>query len=131
MKRLPAVLVLATAAVLLAGCSSETTQENITVTPGQTGTFSSGDTSVVVEPEETEAPASTEDAAYLTEVRSKLGDLGKATDEQLISLGESTCEQLDAGTPADQVLLVVPAGISAQAGDGTIVAEAAQATLCG
>ncbi|KTS91875.1 hypothetical protein NS183_01845 [Microbacterium testaceum] len=130
MKRLPAVLVLATAAVLLAGCTSETTEENITVTPGQTGTFSSGDTTVVVEPEDTAAPASSENAAYLTEVRSKLGDLASATDDQLVSLGESTCEQLEAGTPADQVILVVPAGLSAQPGDGVIVAQAAQATLC-
>jgi len=128
MKRLPAVLVLAAAAVLLSACSSEITQENITVTPGQTGTFSSGDTTVVVEPEA--SSASSADAPYLTDVRSKLGGLAAATDAQLVELGQAACAQLAEGVAPESVLLVAPAGLTPSAGDAVVIAKAADATLC-
>lgn len=128
MKRVPAVLALTAAAVLLSACSSEITQETITVTPGQTGTFSAGDTTVVVEPEA--SSASPADAQYLTDVRGKLGGLASASDEQLVELGQSACAQLDEGAGPESVLLAVPAGLTPSAGDSVAIAKAADATLC-
>ncbi len=128
MKRLPAALVLASAVVMLSACTGEVTQENIVVTPGQTGTFSSGDTTVVVEPEATSA--SPADAQYLADVRGKLDGLASASDDQLVELGKSACAQLAEGVGPESVLLVVPAGLTPSAGDSVAIAKAADATLC-
>ncbi|MDF2993491.1 MAG: lipoprotein [Microbacterium sp.] len=127
MKRLPAVLAVAVAVALLSGCTSEVTQENITVTPGQSGTFSNGDTTIVVEPGATQGA----DGAYLTEVRANLGALASASDEQLVAAGESACGQLDEGVGVDQVVVTVPGTATVSSADSTSIAEAANAFLCG
>jgi len=126
MKRLPAALAVVAVVTMLAGCTSEVTRENVVVTPGQTGTFSSGDTTVVVE-----SAAPTSEEAYLAEVRGNLEALGSASDEQLMAAGDEACSQLDGGVDVEDVQLAIPGVEQVSAGDSTAVAQAADLFLCG
>ncbi|WP_206597827.1 DUF732 domain-containing protein, partial [Microbacterium testaceum] len=99
----------------LAGCVSvETSESRIEVTPGASGTFSDGDTTVVVEPLTAETPtsipnASTPEASFLVKIREVLPDdtsIPNATDAQLLAAAQEACEQMAAGTDSTEVSVI-------------------------
>ncbi|MCW2165060.1 hypothetical protein B0I12_002215 [Microbacterium hydrothermale] len=110
------VAVGAVAVLLLTGCTSTVTAETITVTPGASGTFSDGDTTVVVEPPASKAPAAP------VEVTTAPPKQGKASDvlvgiqltvasygvevmaDQIESASNYACDQLAAGVPEEQIV---------------------------
>ncbi|MCC4250746.1 hypothetical protein [Microbacterium testaceum] len=107
------------AVVLLAlsGCVSvETSEERVDVTPGASGVYSDGDTTVEVEPltAETPAAASTEtstrdEAAYVASVRDTLRPanvIPNATNDQLIEAGIKACELLASGTAPEDITVI-------------------------
>lgn len=123
--------------LLLTGCTSTTTAETITVTPGASGTYSDGDTSVEVEPLTAETPtvAADGEAAFLGDVRAKLRPdnvIPNATDEQLVDAGESACEAIANGE--NTITLSLIDGEQADASgffpDSAVIISAARSTIC-
>lgn len=124
-------IVSVTAVLLLSGCSSEVTSESVTITPGQTGTFTSGDSTIVVGGDEATAPG--DKAAFLSAARDQAtGALGSATDADLLAAGQSACDQLDQGID-DEKIAVTVAGSALPAGgdDALAIVDAASLSLCG
>lgn len=131
MKRSLAPAVSAIALLLLAGCSSEVTSESITITPGQSGTFISGGSTIVVGGDATAAPR--DEAAYLSEVREEgNGAFSAASDADLLAAGDSACDQLDQGIDDDKVAVsLAGAALSPGGDDALTVVDAASISLCG
>lgn len=98
------------ALMLLTGCTSTTTNETVTVTPGASGTYSDGDTTVEVQPLTAEAPELTDaDTTYLEAVRANLRPdnvIPNATDEQLLAAGHEACDRRAAGEASDTISLI-------------------------
>lgn len=127
----------AVALLLLTGCTSTVTSETVTVTPGASGTYSDGDTTVEVQPLTAETPEATgAEATFLDAVRAKLRPdnvIPNATDEQLLAAGEAACEKI-ATTENTNTISVIegeqPNGLGYFTDSGVIVG-AARASLCG
>ncbi|WZH36232.1 MAG: hypothetical protein PIR02_15910 [Microbacterium enclense] len=105
-----AVLVLA-----LSGCVSvQTSEERVEVTPGASGTYSAGDTTVVVEP--SEAPATpvevsatptppTKATSVLTAIQLTVASYGvDVMADQIKAASDYACDQLAAGADADNIV---------------------------
>lgn len=125
----------AVALLLLTGCTSTVTSETVKVTPGASGTFSDGDTTVEVQPLTAESPAAADgEAAFLDAVRANLRPdnvIPNATDEQLLDAGHEACERLAAGEPSDTISLID--GEQTTAGyfrDSVQIVQAAATNLC-
>mgnify|MGYP006955277572 CR=1 FL=1 len=126
----------AVALLLLTGCTSTVTSETITVTPGASGTYSDGDTTVEVHPLTAETPATSDDeTVFLETVRAKLRPenvIPNATDEQLLAAGEAACDKI-ASTENTNTISVIegeqPNGLGYFTDSGVIVG-AARASLC-
>ncbi|MDF2045158.1 DUF732 domain-containing protein [Microbacterium sp. Kw_RZR3] len=121
MKRalIPGVLVLLLA---LAGCVSvETSESQVEVTPGSSGTYSDGDSTVVVEPsaarpidapaapvEVSSAPvtATPDDAGqFLIKLQLAMANDGvKMTTTEILSAANYACDQLEAGADPDAIV---------------------------
>ncbi len=141
MKRalVPGVLVLLLA---LSGCVSvETSESRIDVTPGASGTYSAGDTTVVVEPltaETSEAGSDsprTPDAAFLAQVRDALPDdttIPNATDAQLLDAAREACDQMAAGTDPSAVAVIEGEPVNGLEihEDSAAIAILAKKTIC-
>lgn len=133
MKRPLALAAVSLSLVLLAGCTSETTSETITITPGQSGTFTNGDSTIVVGGDATDAPR--DETAYLSEIRdggAADSVLLSATDADLLAAGQAACDQLAQGIDDDDIALTL-AGRTVKAGsdDATAIVDAASIALCG
>lgn len=130
------VALAAVALLLLSGCTNTVTSETVTVTPGSSGTFSDGDTTVEVEPLTAETPASSDDdASFLSTVRSELRSdnvIPNASDEQLLAAGQKACDAIDAG--ADTLALSLIDGEKTDASgfypDSAVIIASARATIC-
>ncbi|MFF7681459.1 DUF732 domain-containing protein [Microbacterium sp. NPDC007973] len=126
----------AVALLLLTGCTSTVTSETVTVTPGASGTFSDGGTTVEVQPLTAETPTATdEEAVFLGAVRAKLRPdnvIPKATDEQLLAAGQEACEALASGTSSDSISVIEGEPTNAMGGysDSATIVTAARAALC-
>lgn len=125
----------AVALLLLTGCTSTVTSETVTVTPGASGTYSDGDTTVEVQPLTAESPTATDgEAAFLDAVRANLRPdnvIPNATDEQLLDAGKEACERLAAGESSDTISLIE--GEQTTAGyfrDSVQIVQAAATNLC-
>jgi hypothetical protein len=123
----------------LSGCVSvETTEEQVQVTPGASGTYSDGGTTVEVEPLTAETPAATDDgseAAFLAEVRGNLRPdnvIPDATDEQLLAAGYRACEIRATGQATDTIS-VIDGEEPTRGGyyrDSIQIVQAAATTIC-
>lgn len=118
------VAVGAVALLLLTGCTSTVTSETITVTPGASGTFSNGDTTVVAEPPASPsaagpvevtatAPASAaEDSTgeaqqFLVKMQLALDNWGVTMNAaQVSSAANYVCDELAAGAPLGEVVAI-------------------------
>ena len=128
------------ALLLLTGCTSTVTSETVTVTPGASGTFSDGDTTVEVQPLTAEAPTSApqeapDDAAFVAAVRESLRPenvIPNVTDEQLVQAGQKACEMEAAGIAAEDISVIAgeERGRSGYYLDSFTVYKAAAAHLC-
>lgn len=126
----------AVALLLLTGCTATTTTETVTVTPGASGTYSAGDTTVVVEPLTAATPAAADgEAVFLDTVRAKLRPdnvIPDATDEQLLEAGREACEKI-ATTENTNTISVIegeqPNGLGSYR-DSNVIVSAARASLC-
>jgi hypothetical protein len=101
----------AVALLLLTGCTSTVTEESVTVTPGASGTYSDGDTTVEVQPLTAETPTTdtADEAAFLAEVRAKLRPdnvIPNATDEQLLAAGYLACEKLATRQNGEEISVI-------------------------
>ncbi len=133
---IPGVIVLLLA---LSGCVSvETTGERVEVTPGASGAYSDGDTTVEVEPLTAETPAAEEgggEDAFLSEVRENLRPdnvIPNATDEQLLAAGADACKAIAADDDTTGVSVISgeqPTALGFYTDSGTII-QAARAKLC-
>lgn len=102
------------ALLLLTGCTSTVTSETITVTPGASGTFSDGDTTVVVEPSEAPAtpvevsatpPANRKATSVLTGIQLAMSSYGlEVNAEQIKSASDYACDQLATGAPQESIV---------------------------
>jgi len=128
----------AVAVLLMTGCSSSVTEETVTLTPGASGTFSNGDSTVVVEPLTAESPSAEADngeAAFLAEVRENLRPdnvIPNATDEQLLQAGYRACELL-ANRQNGEEISVIDGEQTDQSGyyrDSAQIVTAAAMTIC-
>ncbi|MFF7683155.1 hypothetical protein ACFZA2_10370 [Microbacterium sp. NPDC007973] len=105
----------AAALLLLTGCTGTVTSETVTVTPGASGTFSDGNTTVVVEPTETAASAApvevsatpaapTKATSVLTAIQLTVASYGVDVDAaQIKSASDYACDQLAAGFDAGSI----------------------------
>lgn len=130
MKRSLVPTVSVAALLLLAGCSSEVASEWITITPGQTGTFLSNDSTIVVGGDATPVPR--DEVAYLSAVRNEGGVLATATDIDLLAAGHSACDHLDQGIDDEDMALELAGSALPRGGDDALaIVEAASLSLCG
>lgn len=105
----------AVALLLLTGCTSTVTSETVTVTPGASGTFSDGDTTVVVEPPASPAPAAPVEVTATTPPPSKAEDVLVGIQltvagydvvvnaDQIKSAADYTCDQIAAGVGEESI----------------------------
>lgn len=110
------VAVGAVALLLLTGCTSTVTSETVTVTPGASGTYSDGDTTVVVEPTASTAPAAPvevtatppaerEAVSVLTGIQLAIDSYGIAVNaDQIKSASDYACDQIAAGVDPDSIV---------------------------
>lgn len=121
----------AVALLLLTGCTSTVKSETVTVTPGASGTFSDGDTTVVVEPPASPAPAAPVEVTATTPPPSKAEDVLVGIQltvagydvvvnaDQIKSAADYTCDQVAAG--ADQKSIVALTGDIPQGANADLV----------
>jgi ABC-type glycerol-3-phosphate transport system substrate-binding protein len=114
MKRTAMAATAAAVLLLLAGCTSTTTTETVTVTSGASGTYSDGDTTVVVEPSET--PATPVEVTATTPPEAKAADVlvniqltvagydVVVNADQIKSAANYTCDQLAAGVDEKSIV---------------------------
>lgn len=136
MKRTALAATAAAALLLLAGCTSTTTTETVAVTPGASGTYSDGGTTVEVEPLTAETPSATgSEETFLTTVRAELRPnnvIPNATDDQLIAAGKEACAKLAAAEDSSTISVIegeAANGLGYYSDSGVIV-SAARASLC-
>lgn len=126
----------AAALLLLTGCTSTVTSETVEVTPGASGTYSDGDTTVEVQPLTAESPAATDgEAAFLDAVRANLRPnnvIPNATDEQLLTAGQEACERRAAGEASDTISVIdgEEPNVGGYYVDSGVIITAARATIC-
>lgn len=132
MKRSLALAASVVALVLLAGCASETAVETITITPGQTGTFTSGDSTIVVGGDATDAPR--DEAAYLSNARDEAPEgsvVETASDADLLAAGQAACDQLAQDVDDEKISVTVAGKTLAAGGDDVFaIVDAASLSLC-
>lgn len=122
------VAVGAVALLLLTGCTSTVTSETITVTPGASGTFSDGDTTVVVEPSAspsaagpvevttTTPPAQDADEVLVGIQLTVAGYDVVVNADQIKTAADYTCDQIAAGVDEKSIAALtgdIPAGANA------------------
>lgn len=102
--------------LLLTGCTSTVTSETVTVTPGASGTFSDGDTTVVVEPPASPTAAAPVEVTATTPPPSKAEDVLVGIQitvagydvvvnaDQIASAANYTCDQIAAGVGEDSIV---------------------------
>lgn len=108
------------ALLLLTGCTSTATSETVTVTPGASGTYSDGDTTVEAQPSTTPTQAGPVEVTATTPPPSKAEDALVSIQltvagydvvvnaDQIKTAADYTCDQLAAG--ADQGSVVALTG---------------------
>lgn len=133
MKRTAAAAAIATALLLLAGCSAGT-QENVTLISEPVGSPAPSSAAPLTA-QTPEATAQGGEAAFLEEVRADLRPdnvIPDATDEQLLAAGEEACERLAAGETGDTISVID--GEQKDAGgyyrDSGQIVTAAAMTIC-
>ncbi|KEP76302.1 hypothetical protein HR12_24770 [Microbacterium sp. SUBG005] len=130
MNRSPVPIESVAALLMIADCSSEVASESITIPPGQTGTFVSGDSTIVVGGDATPAPR--DEVAYLSAVRNEGGVLSTATDTDLLGAGQSACDHLDQGIDDEDIARDLAGSVLPRGGDDAVaIVEAASLSLCG
>ncbi|MEW1705947.1 hypothetical protein AB0230_01790 [Microbacterium sp. NPDC089190] len=102
------------ALLLLTGCTSTTTAETVTVTPGAEGTYSDGGTTVEVQPTEAPAtpvevsatpPANREATSVLTGIQLAMSSYGlNVNAEQIKTASDYACDQLANGATQDSIV---------------------------
>lgn len=128
MKRTALAVTAATVLLLLAGCTSTPAAEPAPVASAESETA----------PLAAETPAAADgrgEEAFVSEVRAKLRDdsvIPNATDEQLISAGQTACEAISNGE--NTITLSVIDGEAADASgffpDSAVIISAARSTIC-
>lgn len=110
------------ALLLLTGCTSTVTSETITVTPGASGTFSDGDTTVVVEPSASSVPAAPVEVTaapekttapqrdaddFLVRTQLALDNWGVTMNaDQVRSAADYACDQIAAGVQMSDIVAI-------------------------
>ncbi|MDQ1122146.1 DUF732 domain-containing protein [Microbacterium trichothecenolyticum] len=135
MKRTLTLTASVLALLTLSGCTgvtAETKHESITITPGQTGTFTNGNSTIIVGGDPTDAPV--DETTYLSDARADAtssGPVHSASDADLLAAGKAVCDQLTQGVDEEKVQVKL-AGTTLTAGgaDAIAIVEAATLSLC-
>lgn len=145
MNRYASVLAVAASIVILSGCTSTSTQETIVIssTPAPTasstsvtgGTITNGDSTIELgdsTAEITRSDVAPGPETFVAQVRNQLGQdatVAKASDEALVTSGQSVCTQIENGVDDEDVKVTVD-GTKLSFGPSVAMTVLAQTFLC-